>query len=109
MQQQNARKMLERELREKEQMEITQRAAAAEQSRQLKAQQQGVLKRYEDSILEGEILRKKAEEDMYTDQKAALKRRGDTAEALVQTKGKSIPAADARRGGSSHSARGTED
>merc|ERR1719217_1143784 len=64
MERQNYRKMLERELREKEEKEEISKIAAGAQKQQLKEFKDRRLREMEDLIMEGEMLRNKAVEDM---------------------------------------------
>jgi len=81
----NYRKMLERELREKEEREEISKIAAVAQKQQLKEFKDRRLREIEDSILEGELLRKKAREDLEAERNAERKRRAQAAQALVET------------------------
>merc|ERR1712224_117406 len=81
----NYRKMLERELREKEEREEISKIAAVAQKQQLKEFKERRLREIEDSILEGELLRKKAREDLEAERNAERKRRAQAAQALVET------------------------
>merc|ERR1719207_314639 len=85
MERQNYRKMLERELREKEEKEEISKIAAGAQKQQLKEFKDRRLREIEDSILEGELLRKKAREDLEAERNAERKRRAQAAQALVET------------------------
>merc|ERR1719386_102838 len=85
MQRGNYRKMLERELREKEEREEISKIAAVAQKQQLKEFKERRLREIEDSILEGELLRKKAREDLEAERNNERKRRSQAAQALVET------------------------
>merc|ERR1719456_1345192 len=85
MEKQNYRKMLERELKEKEEKEAISRVAAKAQKVQLAEYKEKRLVEIEDLILEGEMLRNKAVEDMEQERVAERKRRAQAAQALVET------------------------
>jgi hypothetical protein len=81
----NYRKMLERELREKEEREEISKIAAVAQKQQLREFKDRRLREIEDGILEGELLRKKAREDLESERTNERKRRAQAAQALVET------------------------
>jgi len=85
MERQNYRKMLERELREKEEKEEISKVAAKAQKVQLAEYKEKRLSEMEDLIMEGEMLRNKAVEDMEQERVAERKRRAQAAQALVET------------------------
>lgn len=85
MERQNYRKMLQRELREKEEKEEISKVAAKAQKVQLAEYKEKRLAEIEDLIMEGEMLRTKAAEDMEQERVAERKRRAQAAQALVET------------------------
>merc|ERR1719201_842518 len=102
MEKQNYRKMLEREMKEKETKEELSRLAARAQKEQLAEYKEKKFREIEDQMLEGELLRRKAIEDLEAERKAERKRRGMAVQALAETQKaneylKQIKAEDALR------------
>jgi len=85
MEKQNYRKMLEREMKEKETKEELSRLAARAQKEQLAEYKEKKFREIEDQMLEGELLRRKAIEDLESERKAERKRRGMAVQALSET------------------------
>merc|ERR1719389_1610836 len=85
MEKQNYRKMLEREMKEKETKEELSRLAARAQKEQLAEYKEKKFREVEDQMLEGELLRRKAIEDLESERKAERKRRGMAVQALAET------------------------
>jgi hypothetical protein len=85
MEKQNYRKMLEREMKEKETKEELSRLAARAQKEQLAEYKEKKFREIEDQMLEGELLRRKAIEDLESERKAERKRRGMAVSALAET------------------------
>jgi len=85
MEKQNYRKMLEREMKEKETKEELSRLAARAQKEQLGVYKEKKFREIEDQMLEGELLRRKAIEDLEAERKAERKRRGMAVQALAET------------------------
>jgi len=85
MEKQNYRKMLEREMKEKETKEELSRLAARAQKEQLAEYKEKKFREIEDQMLEGELLRRKAIEDLEAERKAERKRRGMAVQALAET------------------------
>merc|ERR1719313_2888111 len=85
MEKQNYRKMLEREMKEKETKEELSRLAARAQKEQLAEYKEKKFREVEDQMLEGELLRRKAIEDLEGERKAERKRRGMAVQALAET------------------------
>jgi len=85
MEKQNYRKMLEREMKEKETKEELSRLAARAQKEQLGEYKEKKFREIEDQMLEGELLRRKAIEDLEAERKAERKRRGMAVQALSET------------------------
>jgi len=85
MEKQNYRKMLEREMKEKETKEELSRLAARAQKEQLGEYKEKKFREIEDQMLEGELLRRKAIEDLESERKAERKRRGMAVQALAET------------------------
>jgi len=85
MEKQNYRKMLEREMKEKETKEELSRLAARAQKEQLCEYKEKKFREVEDQMLEGELLRRKAIEDLEGERKAERKRRGMAVQALAET------------------------
>jgi hypothetical protein len=79
------RNMLERELREKDNLGKAAKMAAEMQKAQLKEATDKHLRRIEDDILEGEMLRQKAAEDLRGERLAEKKRRQQAVQALAET------------------------
>merc|ERR1719482_885920 len=82
MERQNYRKMLERELREKDQKEEISKVTAVTQKQQLAEYKEKKFKEIEDEMMEGELLRLKAEEDIEQEKKAEKRRRGQALKAV---------------------------
>jgi hypothetical protein len=102
MEKQNYRKMLEREMKEKETKEELSRLASRAQKEQLAEYKEKKFREIEDQMLEGELLRRKAVEDLEAERKAERKRRGMAVQALSETQKaneylKQIKAEDALR------------
>merc|ERR1719188_2549763 len=70
MEKQNYRKMLEREMKEKETREELSRIAAKAQKQQLAEYKEKRFREVEDQMLEGELLRRKAVEDLEAEKAA---------------------------------------
>jgi len=85
MEKQNYRKMLERELKEKESKIEMSQLAAKFQTVQLNEYKEKRYKEVEESMLEGELLRRKAIEDLETERVSDKKRRGMAVQSLVET------------------------
>mmetsp|Transcript_25054 Transcript_25054/g.55115 ORF Transcript_25054/g.55115 Transcript_25054/m.55115 type:complete len:469 (+) Transcript_25054:95-1501(+) len=85
MDKQNYRKMLERELREKEEKTRRNAEFAAAQKDQLEQSVNKRLGEIEEGILEGEMLARKAHEDLKEQQKLAMEQRRQAQQALVET------------------------
>ena len=79
------RNMLERELREKDNLGKAAQMAAEMQKAQLKEATDKHLRHIEDDILEGEMLRQKAAEDLRGERLAEKKRRQQAVQALAET------------------------
>jgi len=79
------RNMLERELREKDNLGKAAKMAAEMQKSQLKEATDKHLRQIEDDILEGEMLRQKAAEDLRGERLAEKKRRQQAVQALAET------------------------
>lgn len=79
------RNMLERELREKDNLGKAAKMAADMQKTQLKEATEKRLRGIEDDILEGEMLRQKAGEDLRAERLAEKKRRQQAVQALAET------------------------
>merc|ERR1719230_1129271 len=79
------RNMLERELREKDNLGKAAHMAAAMQKQQLAETTAKRLRQIEDDILEGEMLRQKASEDLRAERLADKKRRQQAVQALAET------------------------
>mmetsp|Transcript_44204 Transcript_44204/g.104651 ORF Transcript_44204/g.104651 Transcript_44204/m.104651 type:complete len:473 (-) Transcript_44204:110-1528(-) len=85
MDKQNYRKMLDREMKEKELKEQTIAKVAKVQAEQLAVYKEKRFKEVEDQMLEGELLRRKAIEDLESDRKAERKRRTMALQAVQET------------------------
>jgi len=81
MEKQNYRKMLEREMKEKETKEELSRIAAKAQKEQLAEYKEKRFREVEDQMLEGELLRRKAMEDLDGERGAERKRREQACKA----------------------------
>merc|ERR1719201_862680 len=77
--------MLEREMKEKETKEELSRLAARAQKEQLGEYKEKKFREIEDQMLEGELLRRKAIEDLESERNAERKRRGMAVQALAET------------------------
>lgn len=102
MEKQNYRKMLEREMKEKETKEELSRIAARAQKEQLSEFKEKRFREIEDGMLEGELLRKKALEDLHGERDAERARRDQAVKAMQETMQaneylKQIKAADSLR------------
>mmetsp|Transcript_35531 Transcript_35531/g.75780 ORF Transcript_35531/g.75780 Transcript_35531/m.75780 type:complete len:483 (+) Transcript_35531:83-1531(+) len=102
MEKQNYRRMLEREMKEKETREELSKITAKAQKQQLAEYKEKRFREVEDQMLEGELLRRKAVEDLENEQGAATKRRETAVRALQETQKanvylKQIKAEDALR------------
>ncbi|CAJ1432948.1 unnamed protein product, partial [Effrenium voratum] len=85
MEKQNYRKMLEREMKEKETKEELSKIAARAQKEQLSEYKEKRFQEVEDAMLEGELLRRKALEDLEAEREAEQKRRGMAVKAQKET------------------------
>eukprot|EP00933_Yihiella_yeosuensis_P006462 TRINITY_DN111165_c0_g1_i1.p1 TRINITY_DN111165_c0_g1~~TRINITY_DN111165_c0_g1_i1.p1 ORF type:complete len:480 (+),score=164.14 TRINITY_DN111165_c0_g1_i1:99-1538(+) len=85
MEKQNYRKMLEREMKEKETREELSKIAVVAQKEQLAEYKEKRFREVEDQMLEGELLRRKALEDLDAERQAEQKRRGNAVRALRET------------------------
>merc|ERR1719359_1020150 len=85
MEKQNYRKMLEREMKETEMKQELSRIASKAQKEQLADYKEKRFREIEDQMLEGELLRRKAIEDLEAERKAERKRRGMAVQALAET------------------------
>jgi len=85
MEKQNYRKMLEREMKEKETKEELSKIAAKVQKEQLAEYKEKRFREIEDQMLEGELLRRKAIEDLESEKQAERKRRDTAIKALSET------------------------
>jgi len=85
MEKQNYRRMLEREMKEKETREALNRMASKAQKQQLAEYKEKRFQEIEDSMLEGELLRRKAVEDLDGERMAEQKRRGQAVRAMEET------------------------
>jgi len=85
MEKQNYRKMLEREMKEKETKEELSKIAAKVQKEQLSEYKEKRFREIEDQMLEGELLRRKAIEDLEAEKHAERKRRETAVKALAET------------------------
>merc|ERR1712187_910554 len=85
MEKQNYRKMLEREMKEKETKEELSKIAAKVQKEQLAEYKEKRFREIEDQMLEGELLRRKAIEDLEAEKQAERKRRDTAVRALAET------------------------
>lgn len=86
MEKQNYRKMLEREMKEKETKEELSRIAAKAQKEQRAEAKEKKFREIEDQMLEGELLRRKAMEDLEGERAAEGKRRQLAVQAVEDTK-----------------------
>jgi len=85
MEKQNYRKMLEREMKEKETKEELSKIASKVQKQQLAEYKEKRFREIEDDQLEGELLRRKAIEDLEAEKAAEHKRRNVAVGALAET------------------------
>jgi len=85
MDKQNYRKMLEREMKEKETKEELSRIAAQAQKQQLAEFKEKRFREVEDNMLEGELLRRKALEDLEGERNAEKGRRDQAIRAQRET------------------------
>jgi len=85
MEKHNYRKMLEREMKEKDAKDELSRITSKAQKRQLACFKDKCFKEVEDSMLEGELLRKKALEDLIAERDAERGRRAQAIKALQET------------------------
>mmetsp|Transcript_12888 Transcript_12888/g.20407 ORF Transcript_12888/g.20407 Transcript_12888/m.20407 type:complete len:483 (+) Transcript_12888:137-1585(+) len=85
MEKQNYRKMLEREMKEKETKEELSKIAAVAQKEQLYDYKEKRFSEVEDQMLEGELLRRKAMEDLEAERQAEGKKRQMAVKALRET------------------------
>lgn len=102
MEKQNYRKMLEREMKEKEAKEELSKIAAKAQKEQLAEYKEKRFREVEDQMLEGELLRRKALEDLEAERGAEARRREMAIQAMRETQKaneylKQIKAEDALR------------
>merc|ERR1719188_2149056 len=85
MEKQNYRRMLERELKEKETKEELSKMAAKAQKQQLAEYKEKKFREIEDQMLEGELLRRKAIEDLDGERTAEKRRREQAVKAMAET------------------------
>lgn len=85
MEKQNYRKMLEREMKEKEAKEELSKIAAKAQKEQLYEYKEKRFREVEDQMLEGELLRRKALEDLESERNAEARRREMAISAMRET------------------------
>merc|ERR1719410_3335068 len=85
MEKQNYRKMLEREMKEKEAKQELSRITSKGQKEQLELFKDKRFKEVEDDMLEGELLRRKAMEDLVAERDAERGRRAQAINALQET------------------------
>merc|ERR1719188_2340741 len=85
MEKQNYRKMLEREMKEKETKEELSRITANAQKEQLAEYKEKRFREIEDGMLEGELLRRKAVEDLHGERSAEKKKRDIAVKAMEET------------------------
>merc|ERR1719499_1207823 len=85
MEKQNYRRMMEREMKEKETREELNRMASKAQKRQLAEYKEKRFQEVEDGMLEGELLRRKAIEDLDGEREAERKRRQQAVNAMQET------------------------
>lgn len=85
MEKQNYRKMLEREMKEKDTKEELSKIVAVAQKEQLAEYKEKRFREVEDQMLEGELLRRKALEDLETERISEAKRRENAVKALRET------------------------
>jgi len=85
MERQNYRKMLERELTEQQQREAIAKVALVTQKQQLAEFKEKQFREIEDSMIEGELLRRKALEDIEEEKKAEGRRRKQAMKAVEET------------------------
>lgn len=85
MEKQNYRRMLEREMKEKETREELNKMASQAQKQQLAEYKEKRFQEMEDQMLEGELLRRKAIEDLDGERNAERKRREQAVQAMDQT------------------------
>jgi len=85
MEKQNYRKMLEREMKEKETKEELSKIVSVAQKEQLAEYKEKRFQEVEDQMLEGELLRRKALEDLEAERQAEAKRRDMAVKAQKET------------------------
>jgi hypothetical protein len=85
MDKQNYRKMLEREVKEKETKEELSRITAKAQKEQLAEYKDKRFKEIEDEMLEGELLKRKAVEDLASEKAIEQRKRQQAMESVKQT------------------------
>merc|ERR1712087_545427 len=85
MEKQNYRKMLEREMKEKETKEELSKLAAKAQKEQREEAMERAYREIEDNMLEGELLRRKAIEDLHGERSAEKKKRDIAIKAMDET------------------------
>ncbi|CAE7476600.1 SPCS1 [Symbiodinium natans] len=85
MEKQNYRKMLEREMKERETKEELSKIAAKAQKEQLAEYKEKRFQEVEDAMLEGELLRRKAIEDLEAERSAEKRRREMAIKAQKET------------------------
>jgi len=85
MEKQNYRKMLEREMKEKETKEELSKIAAKAQKEQREEAMEKAYREIEDNMLEGELLRRKAVEDLHGERGAEKKKREIAVKAMDET------------------------
>merc|ERR1719497_151643 len=86
MEKQNYRKMLEREMKETEMKQELSRIASKAQKEQLAEYKEKRFREVEDQMLEGELLRRKAIEDLEAEHSAEQTRRGLAIGALAEAR-----------------------
>ncbi|CAK0843138.1 unnamed protein product, partial [Prorocentrum cordatum] len=85
MEKQNYRKMLEREVKEKETKEELLKITAKAQKEQLSVYKDKKFKEIEEEMLEGELLKRKAAQDFASEKEIEVKRREQAVQAVSQT------------------------
>merc|ERR1712151_1182278 len=85
MEKQNYRKMLEREMKEKETKEELSKIVAKAQKEQREEVMERAYREVEDNMLEGELLRRKAVEDLHGERAAERKKRDIAVKAMAET------------------------
>merc|ERR1711920_407029 len=85
MEKQNYRKMLEREVKEKQTKEELTKITLEAQKSQLATYKDKRFREIEDEMLEGELLKQKAVEDLASENSIQMKRRQQAIQAVKQT------------------------